>query len=94
MADTLAPAAIDPELGYVELAGFSPDGAHLLVVREWRATGPLGSPHTLAPWTQRSFQVVGARDLRIEKTSATLANFPTFRQWEAPDWQRGTLAKR
>jgi hypothetical protein len=94
MADTLAPAAIDPELGYVELAGFSPDGAHLLVVREWRATGPLGSPHTLAPWTQRTFQVVSARDLRIEKTSATLANFPTFRQWEAPDWQRGTLAKR
>src|SRR5262249_6165309 len=30
MVDTLAPAVTDPELGYVEFAGFSPDGAHLL----------------------------------------------------------------
>jgi hypothetical protein len=94
VADTLAPAAVDPELGYVELAGFSPDGGHLLVVREWRATGPLGSPHTLAPRTQRSFQEIAAGDLSIEKSAATLANFPTFRRWQAIDWQRGTLALR
>src|SRR5579859_7961293 len=55
-ADTLAPAAIDPELGYVEPAGFTPDGAHLLVVREWRASGPLGSPHTIPPRVKRVFQ--------------------------------------
>src|SRR5437763_772577 len=52
-ADTLTPATIDPELGYVELAGISPDGAHLFVVREARASGPLGSPNTLAPWIAR-----------------------------------------
>src|SRR5262249_29445214 len=49
IADTITSATIDPELGYVELAGFSPDGAHLAVVRESCATGPLGSPNTLAP---------------------------------------------
>jgi hypothetical protein len=94
VADTLAPAAIDPELGYVELAGFSPDGSRLLVVREFRASGPLGAPHTLAPWVQRTFQVVTTGDLHVEKQSPTLAGFPTFRRWQAPDWQRGTLALR
>jgi hypothetical protein len=94
VADTLAPATVDPELGYVELAGFSPDGAHLLLVREWLTTGPLGSPHTIAPRVQKTFQLVTAGDLTIEKSAVTLANFPTFRRWEALDWQHGTLALR
>ena len=66
-AETLAPAAIDPDLGYVELAGFTPDGAHLLVARESRASGPLGSPNTLAPWAQKAFQLVATSDLHVEK---------------------------
>jgi hypothetical protein len=93
-ADTTAPAAIDPELGYVELAGFSPDGAHVLLVRESRASGPLGSPHTLAPWMQKGFEVRTTHDLRIEKQAPTLANMATFKRWESPDWHRGTLALR
>jgi hypothetical protein len=93
-ADTMAPAAIDPELGYVELAGFSPDGAHLLVVRESRASGPLGAPHTLAPWVDRTFQVVATSGLQVEKQAPSLANFPTFRHWQTADWRRGTLALR
>ncbi len=94
IADTMAPAAVDPELGYVEPAGFSPDGTHLLVVKEWRASGPLGSPHTLAPWVGRAFQLVTTDGLRVEKESRTLATFPTFRRWQTADWQRGTLALR
>jgi hypothetical protein len=93
-ADTMPPAMIDPDLGYVELAGFSPDGAHLLVVRESRASGPLGAPHSLAPWVQRTFQLIATGDLRVEKESSNLANFATFRRWEAADWKRGTLALR
>jgi hypothetical protein len=93
-ADTMAPAAIDPELGYVELAGFTPDGAHLLVVREWRTSGPLGSPHTLAPRVKRTFQLVAIDGLEVEKESRTLASFPTFRRWQTADWQRGTFALR
>jgi hypothetical protein len=93
-ADTVTPATIDPDLGYVELAGFSPDGARLLVVREARASGPLGSPNTLAPWIQRAFQVVGTADLRVEKESRSHATFATFKRWEAADWRRGTLALR
>jgi len=93
-AETLAPAAIDPELGYVEPAGFSPDGGHLLVVRESEASGPLGAPHTLAPWVQKTFQIVSTDTLQIEKQAATLASFPSFRRWEAAAWRGSTLALR
>jgi len=93
-AETLAPAAIDPDLGYVELAGFTPDGAHLLVARESRASGPLGSPNTLAPWAQKAFQLVATSDLHVEKQATSLASFGSFRRWESPEWRGGTLALR
>jgi hypothetical protein len=93
-ADTLAPAPIDPELGYVEPAGFTPDGRHLLVVREWRASGPLGSPHTTAPRVKRLFQLVATEGPRVEKEASTLAAVPAFRRWQSPEWQRGTVALR
>ena len=92
--ETLAPAAIDPELGYVELAGFSPDGARLLVAREARMTGPLGQPGTLAPWVQRSFQILRADGFTVEKQASHLDNFVSFRRWQSPDWRRATLALR
>jgi len=94
VAETLAPATVDPELGYVELAGFSPDGAHLLVAREWRASGPLGAPHTLAPWLTRTFQVVTATDLRVEKESRALGGLPPGKRWDGAEWRKGTLALR
>lgn len=92
--ETLAPAAIDPDVGYVELAGFSPDGARLLVAREARMTGPLGQPNTLAPWIQRSFQILRADGLTVEKQASRLDNFVSFRRWQSPDWRRATLALR
>ena len=96
--ETLAPAAVDPDVGYVELAGFSPDGAHLLVAREARMTGPLGQPGTLAPWIARSFQILRVDDrgggLTVEKQASRLDNFVSFRRWQSPDWRRATLALR
>jgi hypothetical protein len=93
-ADTVTPASIDPEIGYAEPAGFSPDGAHLLVAREARVTGPLGSPHTAPPQVERHFQVVSTGTLQVEKQAGSLVNFSTFRKWQSPNWQRGTLATR
>ena len=85
-----APRAIDPEIGYVELAGFSPDGTHLLVVREARESGPLGSPNTLAPWVQKAFQVVTTADLHVEKQAASGGELaPTFRRSGRPRSGRG-----
>jgi hypothetical protein len=89
---TLAPAATEPELGYVEAAGWSPDGAHLLVVREARTTGPLGQAGAAA--LVRSFQIVRAGDLTVEKQASRLDNFVSFRRWESARWRRSTVALR
>jgi hypothetical protein len=93
-AQTLAPAAVDPDVGYVELAGWSPDGARLCLVREARMTGPLGAPNTLAPWIARTFQIARADTLAVEKQASHLDNFVTFRRWAAPSWRSTTLALR
>ncbi len=93
-AETMAPAAVDPDVGYVELAGWSPDGARLCLAKEAKMTGPLGQPGTLAPWMQRSFQIVKADGLLVEKQAARLDNFVSFRRWASAGWQRGTLALR
>ena len=90
----LAPAAIDPELGYVEHAGWSPDGTRMLLVREARMTGPLGQPGTLAPWVQKSFQIVRVDALTVEKEASRLDKFVSFRRWQAADWRQSSLALR
>ncbi len=91
---TVPPALVDPDVGYVELAGFAPAGDSLLVVREYRASGPLGAPHTLAPWMTRTFQVLAAGDLHVQREARSLAGLPASQRWETADWKKDTLALR
>jgi hypothetical protein len=93
-AETLTPMTTDPELGYVELAGFSPDGTRILVVREARATGPLGSPNTAPPSFHRTFELLTTATLRVENHAASPAGLPSFRRWASAAWHDGTLALR
>jgi len=84
--DTLTPATSEPDttVGYVEAAGFSPDGGRLLVVREARA----GSQVT------RRFQVVGTAKLVVERWAASADKLAAFRRWGSASWRAGTLALR
>ena len=84
--ETLTPATTDPDtaVGYVEAAGFSPDGGRLLVVREARA----GSQVT------RRFQVVDTATLIVEKWAARADKLGAFKRWGSPSWRAGTLALR
>ncbi len=84
--DTLAPSSADPDrgAGYVEAAGFSPDGAKLLVVRE--ADGD-GRP-------SRRFQVVDVPTLRVDKWASTADRLVAFKRWSSPGWRASTLALR
>jgi hypothetical protein len=82
--EPLVPAASDPEAGYVETAGFSPDGAHLLVVREARAPGRM----------QRRFQVLSLATLAVEKQAGGADRLLAFKRWSAAWWRTGTLALR
>lgn len=84
--ETLTPATSEPDtsVGYVESAGFSPDGGRLLVVREARA----GSQGT------RRFQVVDAAKLVVERWAASADKLAAFKRWGSASWRAGTLALR
>ena len=84
--ETLTPATTDPDVtaGYVESAGFSPDGARLLVVREARGGGQV----------TRRFQVMETATLAVERWAASADKLGAFKRWGAPSWRAGTLALR
>jgi hypothetical protein len=86
-SDILTPAVAQPELGYVESAGFSPDGERLLVVREARVDSGR---------FERRFQVLrfSASDLKVELQASTPSVIKAFRRWAAPSWRGETLALR
>jgi hypothetical protein len=84
--DTLTPATADPDAtpGYVESAGFSPDGKRLLVVREARAGGH----------ASRKFQVLATNTLAVERWAPSADKLGAFKRWSAPSWRAGTLVLR
>ena len=85
--ETLTPATTDPDVtaGYVESAGFSPDGGRLLVVREARGGGQV----------TRRFQVMATRDAgRRDAGPRSADKLGAFKRWSAPSWRAGTLALR
>ncbi|WP_375766856.1 hypothetical protein NR798_34940 [Archangium gephyra] len=82
--DTVAPAATEPVLGYVELAGFSPDGSRVLVAREALVEGRVKS----------SFQMLKRETLMPEKSAERFEDFGSFQRWSSADWRGRTVAVR
>ncbi len=82
--DTLAPATVEPSLGYVELAGFSPDGSRLLVAREVLIDGRVKS----------SFQVLKRDTLTVERSAERPEDSGTFHRWSSADWRGRTVSLR
>ena len=85
--DVLTPGVAQPELGYVESAGFSPDGERLLVVREAREDSGK---------VVRRFQVLRASspDLKVELQAGTPRIIAAFRRFASPAWRSETLSLR
>ncbi len=86
-ADVLTAAVTRPELGYVESAGFTPDGERLLVVREARVD---------ANRFERRFQVLRASspDLKVDLQASRASLIAAFRRWSSARWQAETLSLR
>jgi hypothetical protein len=82
--DVLAPATDGPDLGYVELAGWSGDAARAVIVREAREAGAI----------RRTYQVVKLASLAVEHQSSRLADLGPGRAWLTPEWRGRTLALR
>jgi hypothetical protein len=81
--DVLSPAP-DPGVGYVEWAGFTPDGQRLLTAREARVAGRFA----------RSFDVVRLDTVAVEGHAAHPRDLTPFHRWQSPEWKGQTLALR
>jgi len=80
----LPPAASNPELGYVEFAGWVPGGDKLLLAREARVDGRF----------KRSFEVASIATLNTEKQASAPAALTLFAKWQDPAWKRSTVILR
>ena len=82
--DVLPPASQDPELGYVEFAGWVPGGERLLVARDVRT--PAGA--------QRRFEVVRLDTLETEHQASSPQILAAFIRWQDPAWRRDSVTLR
>ncbi|AKJ31634.1 hypothetical protein AAW51_4943 [Caldimonas brevitalea] len=82
--DVMPPAASQPELGYVEFAGWVPGGEKLLMAREARSEGRL----------RRSFEVAELATLNVEKQASTPSLLVLFGKWQDAAWKRQTVSLR
>jgi hypothetical protein len=80
--DVLSPGADDPELGYVEFAGYVPGTRRLLAVREVKNRGRV----------LRRFEVLRMDDLALIRFASTPDLLRDFGRWQDVDWRRDTLA--
>ncbi|MBI3798709.1 MAG: hypothetical protein HY268_17305 [Deltaproteobacteria bacterium] len=82
--DVLAPGANGPDLGYLDFAGWVPDGTRMLAAREARTDGKF----------KRSFEIIRLDTLEVEKQAESPEALTPFYRWQDPEWKRQTLAIR
>ena len=82
--DVLPPAGSNPDLGYVEFAGFTPGAKRMLVAREVRADGHF----------RRRFEVLRLDTLVADRQASTPELLPDFERWEDSAWKHQTVALR
>lgn len=83
----LPPAAVDPQLGYAEFAGWVPGGRQMLMAREARDVRGSGK------WSH-SFEIVSLDSMTATRQSADASQLGSFRRWQDPQWKRATVALR
>lgn len=82
--DVVPPANDDPELGYIEFAGWVPGSDKLLAVREARSGGRF----------MRSFEVLDGQTLAVLRRADKPESLTLFYRWQDPAWKRQTVSLR
>lgn len=82
--DVLPPANSEPQLGYVEFAGWVPASDKMLVAREAKVDGNF----------QRRFEVINTTTLQTENGADQPSSLSLFYKWQDPLWKRLTVSLR
>lgn len=82
--DVLPPAISDPDLGYVEFAGWVPGTSKMLAAREIKVDGRF----------KRSFDLINMDSLQVENSADKPQSLSTFYRWQDPLWKQQTVVLR
>jgi hypothetical protein len=82
--DVLPPALDNPNLGYVEFAGWVPGAQQMLAAREVRN----GDRY------RTTFETVSLTTLATDKAADKPSSLTPFYRWQSPLWKAGTVAVR
>jgi hypothetical protein len=82
--EVLPPASSNPELGYVEFAGWVQGAPQMLLARETRLAGR----------SKRSFEVLRMDTLTAEKQASEPSLLVAFGKWQDAGWKRQTVSLR
>ena len=84
VVDVLPPGSNDPELGYIDYAGYVPATRRLLIAREVKERGHF----------RRSFEELRLDDLLTVRQASNPQLLRDFGRWQDVSWRRDTLALR
>lgn len=82
--NVLPPTTRGIGLGYVEFAGWSPNGKQILIAKESRADGIY----------QRRFEVVDLASLRVDRQARYASILGAFNRWQDDAWKANTVSLR
>lgn len=82
--DVLPPGTANPDLGYIEFAGWVPGADRLLVAREVKTDGRFN----------RRFEVLKLDSLVVDKQASTPTLLQAFGRWQDAAWKRLTVSVR
>jgi ADP-ribose pyrophosphatase YjhB (NUDIX family) len=83
-ADVQPPSGDEPDIGYVEFAGWVPDGSKLLAAREVRIDGRF----------RRRFELLVTGTLVTERWADKPESLSLFYRWQDPAWKQQTVSLR
>jgi hypothetical protein len=82
--DVQPPSGDEPDLGYVEFAGWVPGGGKLLAARELRVEGRF----------RRRFELLATDTLATERWADKPESLSLFYRWQDPAWKQQTVSLR
>lgn len=80
----LPPNTSNPELGYIEFAGWIPGGKQMLIAREARSEGKY----------KRSFEVLDLDTATVQQQSSKPELLGALQRWQTAEWKEHTLSVR